>query len=196
MKKAWEELSKEEYNPVWDRFDSWFQFSPSVSGTFPGILEPYPSMVYSIEDVYSEDVQFYESKTYARYNKDLQDKFLKTFKLLTPPDDWMYALDWQHPCYRFFPHIPFRRKPVSKEWPVPILPNGDYFIFLEKDFKYGVFGHPWQETMCIFGEEMLAALENNMPNLFTKIVRDNTNLDTYTKAKKTFTFLPKTKKDN
>ncbi|MAE50781.1 MAG: sugar epimerase [Micavibrio sp.] len=172
MKKAWLELKDKEEKLIWDRFYDRFQFKPSASGDYPGILEPFPSLTYSIDDIYSERISSTEPVIYDEYNQDLQEKFLTIFKTLTAPDEWIYALDWQHPCYKFYPHTPFE-KDQFKEWPIPILPNGDYFIFLEKDFKYGVFGHPWQGTMCIFGKPILNALENNMPNLFTKIVRDN-----------------------
>jgi hypothetical protein len=37
-------------------------------------------------------------------------------------------------------------------------PNGDYYIFLSEDFRTGTFGHPWEETMCIFGDRLLTAL--------------------------------------
>ncbi|MEE1806266.1 DUF2716 domain-containing protein [Streptomyces sp. BE133] len=30
-------------------------------------------------------------------------------------------------------------------------PNGNYFIFLSEDFRAGSFGHPWEESPCLFG---------------------------------------------
>jgi hypothetical protein len=91
---------------------------------------------------------------------------------LVHEDQWIYALDWQHPGYRFYPHRPFSLNRLG-EWPIPILPNGDYHIFLEQDFNFGVFGHPWEETICVLGEKLLSILEQNKPRLFTEIVRKN-----------------------
>jgi hypothetical protein len=100
------------------------------------------------------------------------DMFLKCFKALVCEDEWIYALDWQHPSYKFYPHLPFSLNKFG-EWPIPILPNGDYYIFLQRAFNFGVFGHPWEETICVFGEKLLSLLGRNRPLLFSDIIREN-----------------------
>jgi hypothetical protein len=165
---AWEELSDHEYDEAWDRFYKQFQFYPSTSrGYCPGISEPIPSETYKISHIYDHDDVYYDT-----LNVNLQGLFLKYFRTLASDNDWVYALDWQHPGYRFYPHIAFELDEFG-EWPVPIPPNGDYYIFLEKDFRYGVFGHPWQQTMCIFGNQLLVELKKEMPKLFTDRIRVN-----------------------
>jgi hypothetical protein len=37
-----------------------------------------------------------------------------------------------------------------------LLPNGDYTIFVGRDHAYGILGHPWERSLCIFGEPALA----------------------------------------
>lgn len=166
---AWEELSRDEESALWSRFDADFDFTPSVRWEdFPGIREPRPSETYSIASIYDGD-----ELRYARLNADLQQWGLRAFqKLASPTNDWLYVLDWQHQCYRFFPHIPFELSEYN-EWTIPLLPNGDYYIFLAKDFSWGVFGHPWEQTMCVFGERLLATLNNERPELLTKLVRSD-----------------------
>ena len=44
------------------------------------------------------------------------------------------------------------------EWPVPVFPNGDYYIFARPDFSTGTFGHPWEKTLCVFGSELVQTL--------------------------------------
>eukprot|EP01133_Synstelium_polycarpum_P023417 gene23417-28073_t len=44
------------------------------------------------------------------------------------------------------------------EWRVPVYPNGDYYIFSRDDFTEGTFGHPWERTLCVFGERMVEGL--------------------------------------
>jgi len=40
----YQELERDEYNEVWDRFEEQFKFNPSVkSSEWPGIIEPKPS---------------------------------------------------------------------------------------------------------------------------------------------------------
>ena len=31
----------------------------------------------------------------------------------------------------------------------------DYAINVSKDFRVGTFSHPWEKTVCVFGEELL-----------------------------------------
>lgn len=86
--------------------------------------------------------------------------------------DALYALDWQHTWYRVAPHQhPDGLPPLA--WPVPVFPDGDYHIFLADDFRFGVFGHPWEQTMCAFGDALLEALAIERPQLFSRPVRAN-----------------------
>lgn len=169
MTNAWQELKGAEESRVWDRFEREFLFNPSVhAANWPGIREPQPSETYSISGVYAGD-----ESHYTKLNADLQRWGLIAFQELLPSEsDWLHALDWQHPCYRFYPHIPFELDEFG-EWTVPILPNGDYYIFLAQELSWGIFGHPWEQTMCLFGAPMLATLEKNRPQLLTKLVRRN-----------------------
>jgi hypothetical protein len=43
-------------------------------------------------------------------------------------------------------------------WPVPVFPHGDYYIFLEEGMTMGTFGHPWEKTLCVFGQDLIDAL--------------------------------------
>jgi hypothetical protein len=80
------------------------------------------------------------------------------------------VLDLQHPCYRFLPHALFAFE-TEDDWPIPALPNGDYYIFLGTDLSFGVFGHPWERSMCVFGRPLLAAFGDDPPLLFDRPLR-------------------------
>jgi len=45
------------------------------------------------------------------------------------------------------------------EWVIPILPNGDYYIFLTKDFRNVWFGHAWEETITLIGHDLVKQAE-------------------------------------
>lgn len=76
---------------------------------------------------------------------------------LTTEGEFVYALDWQHPAYRLAPHL--EEPPAGVfDWPVPALPNGDYYIFVSQDLSWGVFGHPWEQTWCVFGDPMVSTV--------------------------------------
>lgn len=160
---AWQELSAVEYDAVWARFVSAFAFRPSVA-RWPAIRELIPSVTWSIAPAFGPERE--------RLEDDLNAKVLTAFKRCTRPDQRLYALDWQHPGYWLWPHR-FTDAMVWDAWKVPVLPDGDYYIFLSEDFAVGLFGHPWEQTLCAFGPTLLAALEDERPALLTQVVRRN-----------------------
>lgn len=164
--ETWQELDKSEYDSVWDRFYAQFEFNPSVkSEDWPGIEEPVPSVTYSIADVYESDGDRHRMLT-----ENLNKWALQIFRELLTKDEWLYALEWQSTGYHFFPHRRFERNQYG-EWPIPVVPNGDYYNFLECNFEWGIIGHPWEQTMCLFGERLLAAVASTKPALFRIPVR-------------------------
>jgi len=168
--KAWEDISGphfegEEDKAVWEKFNSRFEFHPGVY-SMPAIRDPTPSITYFIGHIYGS------ADRYSELVADLNVRMLAAFRRCVPPDGWLYALDWHHPSYHFRPHVLFDAAD-EKEWRVPVLPNGDYYIFLAEDLRFGVIGHPWEKTMCVYGTELLTALEADQPLLFDTIVREN-----------------------
>lgn len=162
---AWMELDDIEYNFVWDKFYEQFSFTPSINKTsWPGIAEPTPSETYSISHIFGNE------KVYCDLEKDINTKMLSVFRKLIPKNDFLYALDWQHKSYTLDPHS-FEIQDISEEWPVSIIPNGDYYIFLEKNFEFGVFGHPWEKTMCFFGTRLLDMIRGGDVRLLTDLIR-------------------------
>lgn len=156
MNDAWETLSQEEYDKVWDSFIEKFQFSPSINPErVRGIVEPFPSVTYEI------------SKDFGDENKiaDLDNKVLSALRSQTAPTEKIYALDWQHDCFWFYPHKNF------EEWLIPVLPNGDYYIFLAEGFRFGIFGHPWEWTSCVWGKGLISLFEKSKPELWEEIIR-------------------------
>ncbi len=163
---AWEELSRTEYDAVWDRFERRFEFRPSIyESDWPGIREPAPSVTFDISGFYRRDPRASEAMEW-----DLNLCVLEALRRCTGPSRWLYALDWQHDAYRFYPHRRFEHSD-PRAWLVPVLPNGDYYIFLAEGFEFGIFGHPWERTMCVFGPELLGAIGESKPLLFDTVRR-------------------------
>lgn len=163
---GWTELPDTEYGMAWDRFHENFRFNPSTESIdWPAIIEPADSVTFSIAHIYDGDTAAYNRRTV-----DLGRKLISAFRMCTAPTESIYALDWQHACYRFEPHSEFEFV-TEEDWPVPPLPNGDYYIFLSQDMKLGVFGHPWEQTICVFGQPLISAFSVNPPELFCKTLR-------------------------
>jgi hypothetical protein len=166
MLDTWATLEPSEYDEAWDRFYATFQFKPSVKPSdWPGIIEPTDSVTFNIGHVYDGDPVAYVRKT-----NDLGAKLISAFRRCVAAEERIYVLDWQHTGYTFEPHGRFDYR-NEEDWPVPALPNGDYYIFLSRDMSLGVFGHPWERTMCVFGRSLVDAFASEPPELFTKKVR-------------------------
>jgi hypothetical protein len=163
---AWVELSNWQYDWAWCRFESKFKFQLEYQrGDKAAIREPRPSITYSVSWAY----EYEDDPVFETMNENLNTKALKAFRKCIPQTNWLYVLDWQHVCYRFHPHAPDAADVNS--WPVSIFPEGDYHIFLSKNLKLGLFGQPWETSICVFGEALLKAFEEDQPDLFTQILR-------------------------
>lgn len=57
------------------------------------------------------------------------------------------------------------------DWPISVIPDGDHHIFLAEDFSFGTFGHPWEQTICVFGQQLIDAVELNKPSYFEEVRR-------------------------
>ncbi len=156
-------LDQNEYDKVWDIFNELFDFKPSIC-LFPAIRTKKPQLKFDISGNYNLNFP---------YDK-LENLALSLFLKITKPGDRIYALDWMHSCYDFDPRQQMDRDEFG-EWVVPIFPNGDYYIFLSKDFENTWFGHPWEQTITLAGEalvkhgnELKAAFEKINITIFDK----------------------------
>lgn len=152
---AWTPLDPDEYKRAWDGFYDTFAFTPSVRPeSFPGIEEPVPSVTYDLSPIFSAGPE-----TFARAEGSVRDTVLRGLRAITATDQPLVALDWQHPCYWFRPHV-LDRPEDPDEWRIPVFPNGDYYIFPTTTMDQGVVGHPWEQTLCIWGPELLRIIDD------------------------------------
>lgn len=162
---AWDELPPHEYDRAWGLFTATFRFRPSIHKTeWPGIVEPIPSATFDISEAYEHDDPWLRP---VRGN--VNQHFLRLFQQIVPAGGWFYAMDW-HVGWRFYPHRDFNSRDV-RTWGVSVLPHGDYTVFLTPDLREGLFGHPWEGSVCIFGQKMLQLVQETAPPLFAKKVR-------------------------
>lgn len=151
--EGWTPLTEVEYDAVWDRFYDHFAFRPSVSAAdWPSIREPTPSITFRFSYDDAREDETYESWVLTRLRES------------TDPDSSIYALDWQHESFWFNPH-------QANDFEIPPFPDGDYYIFLTQDFSAGLFGHPWEQTICVFGDCFIDAARENLPKLLSTVHR-------------------------
>lgn len=159
---AWAQARGDEAGRLWDRFDTAFRFRSSMYD-LPGIDEPTPSITYDLT---------YDDGTRAEpvwVNRVL----LAALRCVVSVDDSAVVLNWKHQTYRCRPHRIRDEEPPDETWPTAIHPDHDYYIWLTEDFRNGTFGHPWEPSLCVFGEELLAAVTDIGDEALGRILRRN-----------------------
>lgn len=147
---GWSILTDEERREAWALFiDRFGSFRPSIRPEqWPAVTDPTPSVTFDL----SLPPNFPGFLPWAdAINAEAQ----RCFVSVVDESEWI-VLDWQHPGYRFDAAVPARL--FDTEWRIPVYPDGDYYIFARPDFSTGTFGHPWERTLCVFGDELVATL--------------------------------------
>ncbi|WP_235599352.1 DUF2716 domain-containing protein [Paenibacillus amylolyticus] len=156
----WIPLQDNEYKRVWDKFDKDFSFKPSI---YP---KDWPT--FSIHGPY---ITFEMIKNYKEEEINELEEVCKTiFKSCLEPHEYLYALDWQHESFYYSPYL----QEASPR--ILFYPDGDYYLFLKKDFSFGYLGHPWEQSITIFGEELVQKFITHKPNIFDGIIRRSSHL--------------------
>ncbi|MFD9410124.1 DUF2716 domain-containing protein [Streptomyces sp. NPDC059989] len=146
--------------PLWDRLFTGFDFKPSTT-SLPAISDPVPSAVWHLH-AHHRPVPHLPEQIDAIVQRGLLTA--------TEPGEFVYWLDWQHDGYRYDP----RRTDLPGRPPRPgdgTYPNGDYYLHLTDDLRLGTFGHPWEQTLTVWGSPLLAAVEAELTELLGEPVR-------------------------
>ena len=146
------EFTNQQYDSVWAEFEARFRFQPSVSD-FPGIVEPPGSRTSALADCSDPDLD-------ASY-----DIFRSALREIFPHDATAYYLDWQHTCYEFSPLNDADSNLIT------FYPDGDYAVVLNPSMSDGIFGHPWEASLCFFGDHCLRYFENHPMPAMGKLMR-------------------------
>jgi hypothetical protein len=141
----WQKLSDEEYSQVWDRFYSEFRFKPGIQSR-SAIQSGLPILKFDICTIFNGGLS---DSDLARF-EELGTRLLLE---ITSTGERLYGLDWQHESFDFNPRNGMRETGLF----VPnLVPDGDYYIFLKKDFSNVWFGHPWEQSITLIGVEIVA----------------------------------------
>ncbi|MBM7168682.1 DUF2716 domain-containing protein [Streptomyces sp. G44] len=158
------ELAAAEYRRVWDRFYEDFRFRPSMSPfKWPAIEEPVASVTWSLSALDDDPDDERLDRLVAEIKQGLSS--------CAGPAGTLFALDWQHTSYRFAPRE--TGGPGQPAWPLSPYPDGDYLIFLAEDFRFGSFGHPWEESLCLFGANLLGIAATQVDEILGPPIRES-----------------------
>ena len=147
---SWTPLDESEHERVWSTFYDRFQFKASHdSEGWPGFVPPMPSITFDLSAIP-------EGPQLATAADAINAEALRCFVTVLPDGGQWIVLDWQHTAYRF--DAVAASLSDGHTWSVSVYPDGDYYSFLLPDMTSGTFGHPWEQTLCIFGTPLVDTL--------------------------------------
>ncbi|WP_222105925.1 DUF2716 domain-containing protein [Catellatospora sichuanensis] len=152
LQPAWSPISMDADDEYWTPFHRRFDFRPGMHSGRPAIAEPVPSVTVDLGPIFAAR----SHPEFAAGARAVNSLTLLALVRMFEPDTSLVVLDWQHQTHRFWPdRLACQPDP---QWQTEVFPNGDYYIFLTEDMSTGTFGHPWEQTLCVFGEPLVSAL--------------------------------------
>lgn len=155
--KYWEELNTIEYKSAWDFVYGKLSFKSKEKSKL--IALPTPCVCFDISNFYDDGFQ-------EELYDDLHEFVIRQFQVISKGEK-VYALNWQHDCYFFYPKLSVDRDEFD-EWLVPVFPNGDYIFFLTSDFTNGIFADGINLKISFWGKEIVDAIEMDKPKMLIK----------------------------
>ena len=135
---------------LWNKLYNQYKFTPGVHRQIDWIKLP------------NENKTYYKSTPWNAEQEHIINSFLE--KLV---NDEMYAFDWQHDCFIFSPkeHIPYDYEYYDSSRKCQVnfptyYPKGDYHLFFNSQWNYGLFGNPWKNEIIIMGRKLIEKFED------------------------------------
>ncbi|WP_432991266.1 DUF2716 domain-containing protein [Dactylosporangium sp. CA-233914] len=129
---AWEDLGFDTYDELWARVPA----------------EPEPSIVFDLSGFFTATVQAEFNAAERAVNNLVHLAFVRVLAADRP----LLVLNWEHASARCWPHR--RTDPL----PWLAVPNGEHYVVGTEDFAMGTSGHPWEQTLRVWGEPLLGVL--------------------------------------
>lgn len=141
---AWVDLSSAEYDEIWGVVYADLAFRPSVDqDRWPSFREPAGSITWSVSSAVV-DLERSESL--------VAGMLLAALDEVRGDDEGRVRPRLAAPELPLLPGQSVRPPSHVDSWPVPALPDGDYFLFLARDLRFGWLSHPWEQSVCVCGE--------------------------------------------
>lgn len=157
-------LSDDESKMIWDKVYKQLHFTPSINKNVVPFIINSPFVVYDISNLTDDKIDIMDEVITDIFCKCIED------------NECIYALDWQHSDFIFNPLIKEDRSSINVQdlkymgggyyaYFPSYYPDGDYYFFIAKDFRFGYLGHPWQQKVWVFGECLIREFEKNVYKL-------------------------------
>ncbi|MFI1213245.1 DUF2716 domain-containing protein [Streptomyces sp. NPDC020802] len=163
-------IGDRDHDALCAEFQARFAFKPSYT-YYPSIEEPPDSVTWHVGDVtdachsYRLRRNVPDDHRVARLQKAVE----RGLRACVRPGEQLYSVDWWHQGYRFDPaRVGGSGGPT---WPGAACWEGDYYMLLTRDLRMGTFWHPWEESLCVFGAELLAEVEHDLTAILGTVMR-------------------------
>jgi hypothetical protein len=162
---GWVSVSPDRKDRVWADFET--LLAPEVK------LLISPSVTWDISAAYVEDLS-------TDTEPDLTLKALSAMRAVSERDTLWYVFSDGHAALSGF--LPWQAvaKPYWRWWKNPIMPRGtpphmnvrtNHNCFVRRDFRAGFLTYLREDSLCVFGQDLLDALAEDPPLLLTKVRR-------------------------
>ena len=160
----------QECDTIWNKVYTMLRFKPSCSyrgHSMTGVL-PFeinlPYSVYAIENMTDNQLDSIDELVRNSLTRCTNER-----------KEW-YALDWQHSIFKFDPQNIDEQQDIWIEderylgggynvYFPSFYPDGDYYFFIDEDFKNGYLGHPWRQEIWVFG----VGLDKEIKKIYQKL---------------------------
>lgn len=135
---------------IWNRFNQRFAFKANYyERRKPAIRLDRRCLVIDLAPIYEGPME-----ENAANEERLDHTAFQAFADLAG-DGELVAIDWQHQTFRYSPRAHVN---ANTRCAVSVLPDGDYYGHMTEDLRWGTFGHPWQQTLTLWGDDLVATL--------------------------------------
>ncbi|MFJ3306931.1 DUF2716 domain-containing protein [Streptomyces sp. NPDC086549] len=163
-------IGDRDHDALCEEFKARFTFKPSYT-YYPAIQEPPDSVTWHVGDVtdtrhaYRLMRNLPDDHRVARLQKAVE----RGLRACVRPGEQLYSVSWWHQGYRFDPaRVGGSGRPT---WPGAACWEGEYYKLLSRDLRMGTFWHPWEESLCVFGAELLAEVEHDLTAILGTVMR-------------------------
>ncbi|WP_436535596.1 DUF2716 domain-containing protein [Actinoplanes sp. HUAS TT8] len=145
---CWIDLDWEVGKILWNDFAARFHFrAGTTQSNWPAIVEPAPSITWDLSPIFEGDCP-------GGFTAGMIAVAGLVLGTLQDCTDWYEAVafhDAVHPSALFRAHQADEPQDVPGWDTGGLFPNGDYTIFVGRDQAFGIVGHPWEQSLCVFG---------------------------------------------
>lgn len=175
FQEEWEILSASRTEELWKIIYQHFSFDPDY------YAKDSRYTIKESHDLYSCKGVGLLANSDPNWRETIQGIFCRCLK----EQEYMYALDWQHTCYKYYPQVKIRKTNptfISDEkfensgyyaYFPEFFPDGDYYLFFSKDLSWGYLTDPWREQIFVYGKELRTEIQKNAKYLGFTLIESN-----------------------